>query len=61
MIIKATFIGTDSLGYEKGKKYELKISNLQGVSISRLDGTGKCPYQSLSAFFRNWDGVYLIS
>jgi hypothetical protein len=57
MTITATFIGTNSLGYEKGKEYQLKVSDLQGVSVKRLDGTGKCPYMSLSAFFKNWDNI----
>ena len=57
MIITATFIGTNSLGYENGKQYELKIAEAQGISIQRIDGTGKCPYESLSAFLKNWTGI----
>lgn len=61
MIISAKFIGTNSLGYEYGKEYEL-IANLQSpISIKRLDGTGKCPYESLSAFRKNWSVVRTIS
>lgn len=61
MIITATFTGTNSLGYENGKEYQLKVANLQGVSVKRLDGTGKCPYQSLSAFLRNWNNIRVVS
>lgn len=61
MIITAIFTGTNSLGYKKGKEYQLKVSELQGVSVTRLDGTGKCPYQSLSAFLKNWNNVRVHS
>ena len=61
MIITAIYTGTNSLGYEKGKEYQLKVSELQGVSVTRLDGTGKCPYQSLSAFLKNWNNVRVHS
>jgi len=61
MIISATFTGTNSLGYENGKEYKLKISDVQGISIKRLDNSGKCPYQSLSAFFKNWNNITVIS
>jgi hypothetical protein len=54
MNITATFIGANSLGYEKGKKYDLK---LDGSTICRLDGTGKCPYQSIRAFLSNWYNI----
>ncbi len=57
MTITATFTGVNSLGYENGKEYQLKVSDTQGVSVTRLDGTGKCPYYSLSAFLRNWNNV----
>ena len=57
MIITATFTGTNSLGYENGKEYQLKVANLTGVSVKRLDGAGKCKYQSLSAFFKNWNNI----
>lgn len=61
MIITATFTGTNSLGYQKGKEYQLKLADLQGISIKRLDGTGKCPYQSLSAFLKNWNNIRVHS
>jgi hypothetical protein len=60
MIIKAKFIGGNSLGYETGKEYELKIEDQRSMTISRQDGTGKCPYQSLSAFLRNWTDIKLV-
>lgn len=61
MIITATFTGTNSLGYETGKEYQLKVANIQGISVRRLDGTGKCPYQSLSAFLKNWNNIRVQS
>lgn len=51
MKIVAKFIGTNSLGYENGKEYGLIIKGLQ---ITRLDGTGACPYGSIESFFNNW-------
>lgn len=51
------FTGQNSLGYEKGKRYILKLADSLGVSIERTDGTGKCVYQSLSAFMKNWDNI----
>jgi hypothetical protein len=61
MIITATFTGTNSLGYENGKEYHLKIAELQGISVTRIDGTGKCPYQSLSSFLKNWNNIRVVS
>jgi hypothetical protein len=61
MKIKATFIGSNSLGYEHGKDYELKIINVGGISIQRLDGTGRCPYTSLSTFLNNWNNIKVVS
>lgn len=52
----ATFKGRDgSLGYRTGQTYRLTIYRSQrGVVISRPDGSGLCPYESLRAFLRNW-------
>jgi hypothetical protein len=61
MIITATFTGKNSLGYENGKEYKLNVANLQGISVKRLDGTGKCPYRSLSAFLENWNNIRVVS
>ena len=61
MIITATFTGTNSLGYGNGKEYQLKVAMMQGMSVRRLDGTGKCPYQSLSAFLKNWNNIRVHS
>ena len=61
MTITATFIGKNSLGYETNEEYKLIISDIKGISIKRLDGTGKCLYQSLSAFFNNWDKINIIN
>jgi hypothetical protein len=60
MRIKATFKGKDSLGYVKGKEYELKIANFGRMIIRRVNGTGQCPYQSISAFLRNWTNIESI-
>jgi hypothetical protein len=61
MIITATFTGTNSLGYENGKEYQLKVANMQGIYVRRLDGTGKCQYESLSAFLKNWNNIRVQS
>ena len=58
---KATFIGNNSLGYENGKEYELKIADYGGVTIRSIDDKAKCPYQSISAFLRNWDNIKIIN
>jgi hypothetical protein len=60
MIIKALFKGKDSLGYEKGKTYELKVEDFGGMTIRRIDNTGKCLYESLSAFLRNWTNIEVL-
>ena len=60
MIIKATFVGTNSLGYENGKDYELKVDNVDRISVTRLDGNGKCPYESLAAFLKNWTNIRVV-
>jgi hypothetical protein len=61
MIIEAKFIGKDSLGYENSKKYKLKIADFGGMSIRRVDDTGKCGYESISAFLRNWTDIKRIN
>jgi len=60
MIIKAKFTGTNSLGYETGKEYELKVFDIKGISVKREDGSGECIYQSLSSFFKNWTNIEVI-
>jgi hypothetical protein len=54
-------LGKNSLGYETNEKYKLKVSDFGGMSIRRLDDSGKCPYESLSAFLRNWTDIHIIS
>lgn len=62
MTIQATFTGTDgSMGYRTGQQYTLKLATTHGVAVTRVDGSGKCPYASLSAFLANWDQVKVIS
>lgn len=60
--IIATYIGTTNfLGYLHGQRYRLKLLMYKGWQIMRVDGTkegaGLCPYESLSAFIRNWDDI----
>ena len=55
--ITAVFIGSDSLGYETGRPYRLKVLTFGSMVIRRVDGSGKCPYSSLSAFLRNWTDI----
>lgn len=60
MTIEAIFMGKNSLGYEKGKEYKLKIADSGGMTIRRFDDTGECPYQSISAFIRNWSNIKVV-
>jgi hypothetical protein len=55
MIIKARFIGKDSLGYQFGKEYILLTEDL--TSIKRSDGSGVCPYNSIRSFLNNWTDI----
>ncbi len=55
--LTAVFNGENSLGYEKGMLYRLKIFHFGSMTICRLDDSGKCPYSSLSAFLRNWTDI----
>jgi hypothetical protein len=73
MKIIATFIGTDSLGYEHGKIYVLKIWDNSTSKFSRIlshgllheppiaicreDGAGFCPYQTIETFLQNWNNI----
>lgn len=61
MIIIARFIGSSSLGYIHGKDYKLKVDDRLGMSVTRIDGGGYCPYESLSAFLKNWDRIIHIN
>lgn len=52
----AKFKGTPSLGYMTGKSYELSlIMSNSKVWISREDGSGECPYDTLTGFLKNWE------
>jgi hypothetical protein len=55
--INAKFTGRNSLGYENGKRYDLVVANKGSMLIRRKDGSGTCPYSSLSAFLKNWDDI----
>lgn len=61
MKFKAKFTGTDSLGYESSKEYELKILDKKGILIVRVDRGGGCVYESLSAFLKNWTNIVVIN
>lgn len=56
MLIKATFTGANSAGYENGKSYELKL-HPKSMWIERPDGTGAVMYKSLFSFMVNWDNI----
>lgn len=62
MLIKATFIGKDSLGYKNGVAYTLYlITEKPNIQIKRFeDFSGVCEYESLKAFLTNWKDVTLI-
>lgn len=60
MTIKAKFTGTNSLGYETDKEYALKVFDIKGISVVRYDGSGKCIYESLSSFLKNWTSIEVI-
>ena len=61
MIVKAKFIGANSLGYVHGETYSLKILPNRSVSICKaIDGTGKCEYRSTYSFLRNWTDIKTI-
>lgn len=59
MIISASFIGTNSLGYEYGKNYILRVSNKKQIIIKRIDNTGLCKYNSLYTFLQNWNNIQI--
>lgn len=57
------FIGTDSLGYQHGKIYRLRIEKVEGfgaevkgyqIKITRQDGKGRCGYKNIETFLKNW-------
>lgn len=60
MVIKAIFTGVNSLGYIKKQEYLLNVGS-DFLCISRIDGSGKCVYHSLKAFFSNWDNVKVVN
>ncbi len=53
-IIRAKFIGKNSLDYEFGKTYKLIVV---GNTIKRLNGRSECPYESIAAFVKNWTNI----
>lgn len=62
MVIEATYTGAHgSMGYQRGQRYVLLVQNRDGMDVQREDGTGKCPYGSLSAFLHSWTDISVIS
>lgn len=56
MKVLAKFKGSNgSLGYKTGQLYDLILSQ---NTIILHNGEGKCIYESLEAFFKNWDILY---
>jgi len=68
---KLIFIGEDSLGYEKGKTYELVLNGDRShlnpkykdspVVIERVGGGGLCAYSSWEKFMENWATLEAIA
>jgi hypothetical protein len=58
MNIRATFIGTDSLGYVNNQEYTLKL-NLRtfGKIIINKNTSQACVYNSVISFLKNWDNI----
>ncbi len=64
-IVSAVFTGKDgSLGYRTNEKYDLIVQSapLFGIPgaqiiVSRLDGSGRCPYRNIITFLQNWDNI----
>lgn len=67
MIIKAKFIGRDSLSYNNGETYTLLLEifygALHGLAITKIEEWGSidplsyCPYDNIEAFFNNWTNI----
>ena len=67
--IKAIFRGQDgSCGYKTDKDYPLVIKHLDnGQGNIRIHtyqndavSIGTCEYESINAFFRNWDNIRVV-
>lgn len=67
--ITAKFVGTNSLGYEKGKTYTLLINQrgnkiyIERESDNREWGSGNssvCIYNSIRGFLNNWDSIHVL-
>ena len=58
MIIKATFIGKDSLGYINNLEYQLVLNARPYGKIIINKNTDKaCVYNSTIAFLKNWNNI----
>jgi hypothetical protein len=56
ILIKAVFVGENSLGYIKGRTYILQLKK-NGMEVKRVDGSGECVYGSIFSFLNNWDKI----
>ena len=62
MKIFAKFTGEDgSLGYKNGTEYELVVSRGDEIEIHRGNNAGICIYESLIAFFINWNNIRVLN
>lgn len=62
-IFKAVFKGLDgSLEFRTGKTYEVYIIGKKGnfITVQRVSDNVGCPYESIEAFFNNWDNIRLV-
>lgn len=59
MVISATFIGKDSLGYRHGATYKLLLTKLS-IKVYNTREDGECEYESLGAFLRNWTNIVVL-
>ena len=60
-IIEAKFTGTNkSLGYIKGRKYQLRVYENSNMIRVHETGNGICAYTSISVFLDNWDNIKII-
>jgi hypothetical protein len=60
--VNATFTGTNSLGYETGREYQLSITTaLNSIFITPHPKHGHkcepCQYNSIITFLRNWNDI----
>lgn len=69
-VIKAKFIGTDSLGYKHNQYYTIVLCQVSlmtwlfngwQIEIRRVDDSRVfCPYKNMETFLQNWDDIQII-